>query len=158
MIVPTGVWIASEKHSTSECDAWMNSILKLPISMMIVRLDAMQQHVVRACRIRSSRFSVKGERKSRRINRQIEFAENIGESADVVFVAVREDDRGQIVAIFFEKIEIWNRDIDAKRRFLRKAHPGIDDYHLVAVPDSHAVHPKFADPAERDYFDLAHKT
>ena len=28
--VPAGVCIASEKHSTSECEAWMNSISKQP--------------------------------------------------------------------------------------------------------------------------------
>ena len=78
------------------------------------------------------------------------------ERSDVVFVAVRQDDRGQIVAIFFEKIEIRDRNIDAVRRFLGKSHAGVDDDHLIAVADAHAVHPELADAAERNYFDLFH--
>ena len=74
----------------------------------------------------------------------------------MVFVTVREDDRRQVVAILFEKIEIRNRDIDAVRRLFGKTHPGVDDDHLVAISDAHAVHPKFADAAKRNYFDLAH--
>ena len=69
-------------------------------------------------------------------------------AADVVFVAVGEDDGGQVVAIFFEKIEIRYRNIDPKRRFLRKAHAGVDNDHLIGVSDAHAVHPKLADPTK----------
>ena len=75
----------------------------------------------------------------------------------MVFVAVRQDDRGQVVAIFLEKIEIRDRDIDTERRLLRKAHPGIDDDHLVGIADAHAVHPEFADTAERNYFNFVHR-
>ena len=90
------------------------------------------------------------------VNRQVEFFEDVRERADMVFVPVRENDRGQVVAIFFEKIEIRDRDIDAIRRFLGKAHSGIDDDHLVAIADAHAVHPELADAAQWNYFDLVH--
>ena len=46
MIVPSGVLIASEKQSTSECEAWMNSIVKVADLDDVVRLDAVQQHVI----------------------------------------------------------------------------------------------------------------
>ena len=69
----------------------------------------------------------------------------------MVFVPVGEDQGGQVVAIFFEKIEIRDRDVDAIRRFFGKSHAGIDDDHLVAVPDAHAVHPELADAAKRYY-------
>ena len=37
------------------------------------------------------------------------------------------DNGGQVITIFFEKVEIGNRDIDAKRCFLREAHTRIDN-------------------------------
>jgi len=66
------------------------------------------------------------------------------------------DNGGQVITIFFEKVEIGNRDIDAKRCFLREAHARIDNDHLAAVSDAHTVHPEFADAAERNYFYLIH--
>src|SRR5436190_7966037 len=74
----------------------------------------------------------------------------------MVFVAVSQDDCGQVVAILFEKVEIGNRNVHTERRFFRKAHPGVHDDHLIGVPDAHAVHPKFADAAKRNYFNFLH--
>ena len=70
----------------------------------------------------------------------------------MVFVTVCQDDRRQVISIFLEKVEIRYRNINTIRRFFGKAHTGIDDDHLVAVADSHAIHPEFADTAKRDYF------
>ena len=74
----------------------------------------------------------------------------------MIFVSVSEDDRRQIVAVFFEKVEIGNRNIYAEWRFFGKSHTGVDNDHFVGVPDAHAVHPKFADAAERNYFNFIH--
>ena len=67
-----------------------------------------------------------------------------------------EDDRGQVVTIFFEKIKIWYRNINPKRRLLRKTHARINDDHFVAIANAHAVHPKFADAAQRNNFYFSH--
>ena len=119
----------------------------------IVRLYPMDQYLAEHL-VFFETFFGQGDRKTRGINRQIEFLEDVGQCPDVVFVAVREDDRGQVVAIFFEKIEIRNRYVDAIRRFLGKAHAGVDDDHLIGVPDAHAVHPEFADPAQGNYLNF----
>jgi hypothetical protein len=71
-------------------------------------------------------------------------------------MAMRQDDSRQIVTIFFEKIEVGDRNINAVRGLLRETHARINDDHLIAVPDAHAVHPKLADPAERYNFYLVH--
>ena len=73
-------------------------------------------------------------------------------------MAVREYDRGQIVAVFLEEIKIRDRDIDAVWRFLGKAHAGIDNDHFVGIADAHAVHPELADAAKRYYLNFAHKS
>ena len=96
------------------------------------------------------------QREARSVNRQIVFFENVRQRTNVVLVAVREDNGGQVVAVLFEKVEIRYRNVDAERRFLWKTHTGVDDDHLVAVPDTHAVHPELADPAKRYDFDLFH--
>jgi hypothetical protein len=63
-------------------------------------------------------------------------------------MTVSEDDGGDVVAIGFEKLEVWNRDVDAVRGLLREAHAGVENNHLVAVSQSHAIHSKLADTAE----------
>jgi len=68
----------------------------------------------------------------------------------MIFVTVREDDGGDVVAILLEEGEVWDRDVDAVSQLLGKAHPGVENQHLVAVPHSHAIHSKLADTAERD--------
>src|SRR5437868_14149700 len=99
---------------------------------LIARRDAMQQHIVEHV-VFAEPFFRQRQRKTRGINRQIEFTENVRECTYVVFMAMGKDNRRQIVAIFFEKIEIWDRDIDPERRFLRKTHSRIDDDHLIPI-------------------------
>src|SRR2546421_6935095 len=123
----------------------------------VVRLDRMDQDLVEHPMLFETLFG-QADRESRGINRKVELLEYVSERPDVVLVPVGEDDRGQVVAVFFEKIKIGNRDVDAERRLFGKTHPGIDDDHLVGVADAHAVHPEFADAAERDYFYLIHET
>ena len=74
----------------------------------------------------------------------------------MVFVAVGQDQGRQVVPVFFEKIEIWDRNVDTKGRFFGKAHARVDQDHLVAVTDAHAIHSEFTDPAERYYFNFIH--
>src|ERR1043166_8642003 len=76
----------------------------------------------------------------------------------MIFVSVREDDGSDVVLVLVEKTKVWNRNIDAVSRFLGKAHPGVENQHLVTVPQSHAIHSKLADTTERDDLeDASHK-
>ena len=74
----------------------------------------------------------------------------------MIFVAVSQDKGSKVVAILFEKIEVGDRYVYSIRRLFRKPHPGIDDYHFVAVADAHAVHSELTDAAQRYYFYLFH--
>ena len=67
-------------------------------------------------------------------------------------MTVRKDDRGDLVAILFEHLEIRNANIDAIDALFRKAHTRIDNDHLVAKAQQRAIHPKLADTAEGDDF------
>ncbi len=121
----------------------------------VIRLDAMHQNVVEHIELAQTLFG-QCQRKTRRIDRKIEFAKDVREGTDMVFVSVRENDRRQVVTIFFEKVEIRYADINPERRLLRKSHSRVDDDHLVLVANAHAVHAEFADAAERYYFQFCH--
>ena len=151
MIVPTGVLIASEKQSISECDARMNSIAKGTDGDYVARLDAMQHHIAEDAVLIKLAFR-QAQREARSVNRNIEFFQDVRQRAEMIFVPVREDDRGDLFAILFEDLEIRNADIDAIDALFGKAHAGIDDDHLVAKTQQRAIHPKLADTAEGDDF------
>ena len=120
MIVPTGVLIASEKQSTSECETRMNSTLKDADLDDIARFDAMQQHVAEQVVFFEFAFSQTGG-EVRTVNRNVELLQDVRQRAEMIFVTVREDNRGDVVAILFEKIEIGNGNIDAVSASLRES-------------------------------------
>src|SRR6185369_9011830 len=94
----------------------------------------------------------------RAVDRNVELLQKVRQGTKVIFMAVREDDGGNVVLVLVEKTKIRNRHIDAVSRFLGKAHPGVENQHLVAVAQSHAIHSKLADTTERDDLeDASHK-
>ena len=68
----------------------------------------------------------------RRVNRHIKSFQYVRQRAQVILVAVRENNRGDVVSIFFEGAEVRNRNVDAIDALFGKAHARIDDNHLVA--------------------------
>src|SRR5689334_6689092 len=124
----------------------------------VARFDAMQQDVAEQIVFFEFTFGeTRGE--VRTVNRNVETFEEVRQRTEMIFVTVREDDGGDSVAIFVEKIEIRDRNVDAVSRFLGKAHPGVENQHLVAVPHSHAIHSKLADTTEWDDLeDTSHKS
>src|SRR5690348_9221824 len=90
---------------------------------LVPGLYAMQKHFIEHSKFFETLFG-KRERESRAVDRQVEFFQDVSQSSDVVLVAVGEYDRGKVVSIFLEKIEIGYRDIDTVRCFFGKAHAG----------------------------------
>jgi hypothetical protein len=124
----------------------------------VTRFDAMQQHVAEQIVFFEFAFSETGGEVGT-VNRDVETFENIRQRPEMIFVTVREDDRGNVVAILVEKTKIWDRNVDAVSRLFGKAHPGVENQHLVAVPHSHTIHSKLADTAEWDDLeDTSHKS
>jgi hypothetical protein len=89
--------------------------------------------------------------KVREIDWDVEFLQQIGQGPDVVFMAVRQDERSKIVAVWLEEFKIGNGNVHPIYSFFGKTHAGIYDNHFVAVAYRHAVHPELADSAEWDY-------
>jgi hypothetical protein len=63
----------------------------------------------------------------------------------VVFVAVRENDGANALAVLDEIGDVGDNDVDAEELGFREHEAGIDDDNVVAPAHGHAVHAEFAE-------------
>jgi hypothetical protein len=68
----------------------------------------------------------------------------------VIFVTVGENNGADEGAILLEVRDVWDDEIDAQEFGFREHHAGVDDEDVVADPEGHHVHAKFAETAEWD--------
>src|SRR5688572_31555163 len=102
---------------------------EIPDFNNIVRLDSMQEHIVKHSKFFKTHFrQCVGE--ARRVDRKVEFSYKVRKSPDVVFVPVSTHKRGQVIAILFKKLKIRNGNIDTVRSLFRESHSGVDDDHF----------------------------
>src|SRR4051812_30594247 len=92
----------------------------------VARLDAMQQHIAEQVVFFEFAFSQAGG-EMRTVNRDVEAFEDVRQCTEMIFVTVREDDCGDVVAIPLKKPKIRDRDVDAVSRFFGKAHPRVEN-------------------------------
>src|SRR2546421_3035062 len=75
----------------------------------------------------------------------------------MIFMPMRKNDRGDVVAKLFEDFKIGNANVDAVDALFGKAHARVENEHLVAIAHQRAVHPELADAAEGNNFkDVSH--
>ncbi len=98
------------------------------------------------------------QREGRAVHRHVDFAEQERNRADVIFVAMRQDQRAHLVAILFEIREVGRDDVDAQQFGVRKHHAGVHDDDVVPVADGHRVHAELAQTAERDQLQACDQT
>ncbi len=94
------------------------------------------------------------QREGRAINRHVDLAQQERHRADVIFVAMRQDQRADLVAVLFQIREIGRDDVDAQQFRIGKHHAGVDDDDVVPVADGHRIHTELAQTAERDQLKL----
>src|SRR2546421_5129088 len=92
----------------------------------------------------------KARREVRTINRHVELFQDERQRAQMVLVTVGKDNGGNVLAVFFENIEVGDADVDAIDALFGKAHARVDDEHLITAAHKGAIHPKLADTAEGD--------
>ena len=90
------------------------------------------------------------QRQRRAVDRTIDVRQQVGDGPDVVFVPVREHERGD--AALLQVGEVGNDEVDAEELDVGERHPGVDDETRVPVRDRHEVHAEFAEAAQRDDF------
>jgi hypothetical protein len=93
------------------------------------------------------------EGEARAVDGHVEVAKNVRQGADVIFVAVGEDDRFDEMAILFQVGDVGNDEVDAEEFGFGEHHSGVDDDDGIADANRHHVHAEFAETTERDYCD-----
>ena len=91
-----------------------------------------------------------GQRELGALDGDVEFGEKPGQRADVVFVAVGENDGADALAVLDEVGNVGDDDVDAEEFGFGEHQAGIDDDNVVAPAHGHAVHAELAETAERD--------
>src|SRR4051812_23469733 len=85
------------------------------------------------------------KRKLSGIDGDVEVGEDGRQRADVVFVAVRENDPANVVAILEQVADVRHDDVDAEQFGLGKHEAGVDDDNVVAPANGHAIHAELAE-------------
>ncbi len=144
MITPSGVRMASATQSMVLCVTGMNSISKGSISTR--RPGMTSRRVVESIRPASSRRFL-DERKSEAtsVDWDVQVAKDVGERADVIFVAVGEDDGFYERAVLLEVSDVGNDEVHAEELGFGEHHSSVDDDDVVTEPQRHHVHSKFAE-------------
>jgi hypothetical protein len=115
----------------------------------VARIDAMNQSVAYKVVLFQLALGEAG-RKMRTVDRDVEFLQDIRQSAQVIFVPVSQYYRSNGVPILFEEVKIRNANVYTVGVFLGESHARVKDEHFISVTHSHAIHPELADTAERD--------
>ena len=90
------------------------------------------------------------ERERRPDDRHVELAQQIGNAADVIFVAVRYEHRTKLVDAFADVREVVDDDVDAEHLVVGKHQPAVDRDQIVGRLDDRHVAPDLAATAERN--------
>ncbi len=91
------------------------------------------------------------QRKFSPVDGDVQLGEDPGEAADVVFVAVGEDDGANLVAIFREVADVGDDDVDPEEFFFWEHQSGVDDDDVILPAEGHAVHAELAKAPEGDH-------
>ena len=93
-----------------------------------------------------------GRRQRRRINWDIEFLEHIRHSADVVLVAVGQDDAADAAGVGFEIADIRQNNVDTVHILVGETHAAIDHDNVAAKFIGSHILADLAETAKRDNF------
>ena len=84
------------------------------------------------------------QREGRAVNRDIHLRQQKRDAADVVLVAVGENQAADVLAILLKIGEVGRDDIDAQQFRIGEHHARVEHDDVVAVADGHAVHAELA--------------
>src|SRR5262249_22059122 len=83
-------------------------------------------------------------------HRNIKFTENPGQAADVILVAMGEDDGANVLTVLEKIRDVGDNDVDPKQFGLGKHQASVNDNDVVSPAQGHAVHAELAKAAQRD--------
>ena len=88
------------------------------------------------------------EREARAVDRHLQVAQDVGQRADVVFMAVGQQDGAQVLPVLLEVGDVGNDDVHAEQFGLGEHHARIDQNHVVARAENEHVHAELAQSAQ----------
>ena len=93
------------------------------------------------------------------VDRNVQLRQNPRQTADVVFMAMGQNDRANLLAVFSQIADIRNNDVHTQQLLFRKHQTGIDDDDVILPAERHAVHAELAQAAQRNHlqFILCHQ-
>ena len=145
MSVPMGVLIASATASGIECHG------EAAEPEARARLFGKDLRIVQQIVFLQLELDERGGER-RGVQRHVELPEHIGDGADVVLVAVGEDDAPHAALVGLEIADIGEDAVDAVHILVREAHPAVDHDDIAAELIGGHVLADLAETAERDYF------
>ena len=150
-IVPWSVCSATATASGIECVTRTNSALeRADLHRLAVRVDLDQLRVVAHAVLVELRLD-QAERQPRAPDLgHADLAHQVRQRADVVLVAVREDDRPQRARRVAQVAEVGQHEVDAEHLVAREAEARIDQDPLAVLLDHGHVLADLAETAERD--------
>ena len=94
-----------------------------------------------------------------RIHGHVQVLQQVWQRANVILMAVREEDSLHAIRAFGQIRDIGIHQVDARHIALRKHQPGIDDENILIVLQRQQVLPNLSKPAQRDHLQryFAHK-
>ena len=91
-----------------------------------------------------------GERQAAGVDRHVELPQDERQGAEVVLVAVRDDEAEHVVAALEQVADVGQHEVDAEHVVAREREPAVDDDDLAAVLHGGHVLADLAEAAERD--------
>ena len=152
-MTPSGVVMASATALTIECVTWMNSILKGPTSTICLGCDLDEDGIALQVVLFQAPLDQR-QREGGAVDRHFDIAQEIGNGADVVFVAVGEDEAADLSRVLLEESQVGHYQVYAQQLGFRKHHAAINDDDVLPVADGGHVHAELAQATQGHYVQL----
>jgi hypothetical protein len=143
-----GVVMPRAAPSPMECVTRMYSTRNGPISIVCRGWTGTGGDLVE--RVLLEPLGDEAERQGGPEDRDVEFAEEVRKGADVVFVAVGEENGADAVPVLDEVREVGDREVHAEHLVFGEHEAAVDDDDRVAELVGHHVHADLAQAAEGD--------
>ncbi len=91
-----------------------------------------------------------GQRELGAVNRNVQLGQYPRQSADVVFMPVRQHDGAHVLPILQQIANVGDNDVHAQQLRFGEHESGVDDDDVIAPANCHAIHAKFAETTQRN--------
>ncbi len=143
------------RASGIECERWISSSSKGPSLDLLPRRQLLQRRVAELVLVELGADHADRQQAAVDHRRLADLTQHVGQRADVVLVAVGEDDRLDVVDAIAQVGEVGQDEVDAEHLRGREHQAGVDDDDAAVVLDHGHVLADLAQSPERQHAQLA---